>query len=225
MGLKLEKVIPWGRSFTEYVRMFNLTSDELQGKIIDCAGGPASFNAEMNKKGYKVISCDPVYQFSAEEIAQRIAETYPEIISQVAANQDNYVWKEIKSADELGKVRMAAMEKFLADFPAGVGEGRYLTNALPNLPFEEDKFDLALCSHFLFSYSAQLSREFHLEAVREMCRVAKEVRIFPIVNLAGEISLHLEFVREILLKQGYICQMKQVKYEFQKGGNQLLVIK
>ena len=69
MGLKLENVIPWGRSLEEYVRMFNLTPEDLKLAILDCAGGPASFNAEMTGQGYNVISCDPVYHFTADEIA------------------------------------------------------------------------------------------------------------------------------------------------------------
>ena len=76
MSFKLENVVPWGRSMQEYVRMFALTPDELKSNILDCAGGPASFNAEMTCQVYKVISCDPIYQFTANKIAQRVQDTY-----------------------------------------------------------------------------------------------------------------------------------------------------
>ncbi|WP_210407368.1 class I SAM-dependent methyltransferase, partial [Hydrocoleum sp. CS-953] len=59
------------------------------------------------------------------------------------------------------------MEKFLQYFPNGVEQKRYLTAELPKLPFEDNKFDLALCSHFLFLYSDQFSEEFHLESILE----------------------------------------------------------
>lgn len=224
MGLKLENVIPWGRNFTEYVRMFNLTTDELKLKILDCASGPSSFNAAMTEQGYNVISCDPVYYFTADEIRQRIKDTYTAVINGVKANLDCYVWQEITSPEQLGKVRMAAMEKFLADFDSGLTEGRYLPHGLPVLPFNNYQFDLALCSHFLFTYSEQLLEEFHLAAIREMCRVAKEVRIFPILNISGEVSQILEAVINKLEMQGYSVEVKQVGYEFQKGGNQLLKV-
>jgi hypothetical protein len=42
----LERVVPWGRSFDEYRRMFVLSSDDLRLRILGCADGPASFNAE-----------------------------------------------------------------------------------------------------------------------------------------------------------------------------------
>ncbi len=52
MGFKLEKIIPWGRSMQEYIRMFDLTPDDLRLQILDCAGGPASFNVETSFYAY-----------------------------------------------------------------------------------------------------------------------------------------------------------------------------
>jgi len=226
LKLKLEKVVPWGRSFSEYIRMFDLKPNELKLKILDCGGGPASFNAEMTNQGNNVISCDPIYEFGAMEIARRIDEVYPTIIANAEANRDSFVWTEFESPSQLGQIRMAAMQQFLADFPVGVKEGRYLTHQLPLLPFETGEFDLALCSHLLFTYSDQLSETFHLEAIREMCRVAKEARIFPLlVNFSGEPSVHLQPVMNKLVQEGYQIEVKQVNYEFQRGGNQLLSIK
>ena len=82
--------------------------------------------------------------------------------------------------EELGQLRMAAMEEFLLDYDRGKAEGRYVNAELPNLPFQDHIFDLALCSHFLFLYSSTLDGEFHIAAIREMCRVAHQVRIFPL---------------------------------------------
>ena len=55
MAFTLKQVVPWGRSFKEYVRMFDLTKKDLQKRIIGCGDGPASFNAEMKSRGYKVV--------------------------------------------------------------------------------------------------------------------------------------------------------------------------
>lgn len=222
MGLKLEKVIPWGRSLTEYVKMFHLTPNDLHLRILDCAGGPASFNSEMSSQGYSVISSDPIYQFSADEIAQRIQETYPTVIEGVKAAQEDYVWQDIQSPEQLGQIRMIAMQLFVKDFPLGIQQGRYVMGELPRLPFECDRFDLALCSHFLFTYSDLISQEFHLASIQELCRVAGEVRIFPLLNTSGEPSYLLPWVMKELTAQGYNLEIQQVPYEFQKGGNQLL---
>jgi hypothetical protein len=117
--MKLDEVVPWGRTFAEYQLMFNLSAADLNTQILGCGDGPASFNAEMTQKGHSVISVDPVYQFSAEQIRQRVRDTYEPIISQVKQNADRYVWQYFQDADELGQSRLAAMESFLLDYEVG----------------------------------------------------------------------------------------------------------
>jgi hypothetical protein len=224
MGLKLETVIPWGRSFQEYVRMFNLTPTDLQSSILDCAGGPASFNAGMYRQGHRVLSCDPIYQFTAAEISQRIRDTYLTVVEGVRTHSDCYVWRDITSPEQLGAVRMAAMDEFLADFPQGVAEGRYRVAQLPDLPLGDRTFDLALCSHFLFTYSDMLSTDFHWRSIQELCRIASEVRIFPMLDVGGDVSPHVEPIVRKLERKGYQVAIEPVQYEFQKNGNTMMKI-
>ncbi len=222
--MDLQTVVPWGRSFDEYRDMFALSDADLQKTILGCADGPASFNAVLTKQGGKIISCDPIYKFSVAEIKERINETYETVIGQTKTNAHQYIWQKISSPEELGKIRMEAMQIFLKNFSAGKQAGRYLNETLPNLPFADKSFDLALCSHFLFLYSKQLSEEFHYQAITELCRVADEIRIFPLIDLEGQISVHLDPVCNLLKKDGLSIQVKQVPYEFQKGANQMLRI-
>jgi hypothetical protein len=83
---------------------------------------------------------------------------------------------------------------------------------------------LCLCSHLLFLYSEQLSLEFHLAAISELLRVAREVRIFPLVQLNGKVSPYVESVIENFSERGFSVNIETVTYEFQKGGNQMLRI-
>ena len=224
--MKLENVVPWGRSFDEYVKMFDLTSDDLKLNILDCGGGPASFNVEMMQLDGKVISCDPIYQFTAEELQSRIQQIYDKMIAGVKETPEEFVWQEIASPEQLGEVRMAAMNKFLADFPQGILQKRYVKSELPNFPFIDGEFDLALCSHFLFTYSNILSANFHVDSIVEMRRVASEVRVFPVVTqFSGETSPHLEPVINQLTARGLQVEVRKVDYEFQKGGNQMLWVR
>jgi hypothetical protein len=222
--LKLDDVVPWGRSYEEYVKMFDLSPQDLDGKILDCAAGPASFNAEATQKGYRVTSCDPLYRSTAEEIADRIADTYETVVTGAKANLDRYVWEEIGSPEHMGEVRMAAMRRFLEDFPPGLEKGRYRTDELPLLGFGDGEFDLALSSHFLFTYSEQLSADFHVAAIEEMCRVADTVRVFPLLNYDGKPSRLLHRIVSELRARGYRTETQRVPYEFQKGGNRLLSV-
>jgi hypothetical protein len=226
MGLRLEQIVPWGRSLAEYIQMFDLSETDLQGNILDCGGGPASFNAELTQQGHSVISCDPIYQFSVAEIQQRIDETYDVVLSKVEATRDNFIWKTFRSPKELGQARMNSMRNFLQDFPLGLQQGRYQTCALPNLPFASKQFDLALCSHLLFLYSDQLSLEFHLASILEMCRLSADVRIFPLLlNMTCEPSPFIHPIIQALQDQGYSATLQPVPYEFQRDGNQMLRVR
>src|SRR5438105_9254944 len=157
MQVTINHAYPWGRSFDEYWRMFRLTDADLRRRILGCADGPAAFNATMSRMGHRVVSCDPLYRFAAGEIRARIDATYPELVEIAAKERHRFVWDSIRSPEELGRARMAAMLEFLADYGAGRHGDRHVAGALPDLPFADGSFDLALCSHFLFLYSEELS--------------------------------------------------------------------
>src|SRR5262245_18102822 len=182
----LDRIVPWGRSFDEYVRMFALTETDLERRILGCGDGPASFNAEATRRGHRVVSCDPIYQCERSQIQDRIAKTYDHVLAQTRLNAHEFVWQDgIRNVEELGDDRMAESRTFLDDFESGKHVGRYVEAELPTLPFQNGSFDLAVCAHLLFLYSAQLGEDFHRTALHELCRVAPEVRIFPLLALGA----------------------------------------
>jgi hypothetical protein len=152
--------------------------------------------------GGRIVSIDPLYAYSKKEIMQRIDEVAPVVMVEVKAHVDKFVWKNIPDVESLEHMRIEAMMEFLMDYEDGLEEGRYVEAALPNLPFEDDRFDLALSSHLLFFYSEHLDEQFHKDAIDEMLRVAKEVRIFPVVTLGNLSSPHLEPVVTSLREKG-----------------------
>jgi SAM-dependent methyltransferase len=222
MSFTLSQVVPWGRSFEEYVAMFALTEADLGSRILGCGDGPASFNAGLTKRGGCVVSVDPLYRFSANDIREQIRRTYAEVLEQTRRNAHEFIWTSIKSVEELGRLRMAAMEEFLTDYPRGVAEKRYVEGELPRLPFPDGSFDLALCSHLLFLYSEHLSEDFHVESIQELCRIAGEARIFPLLELGSKKSRHVPAVVGRLAAAGYAVSVETVPYEFQRGGNQMM---
>jgi hypothetical protein len=221
MTFTLDDVVPWGRNLDEYAAMFALTAHDFSRRILGCADGPASFNAEATARGARVVSCDPIYQFTPLQIASRIAEVSLLVLEQTRGNADGFVWDRFPSVEALGRARHAAMDRFLEHY-AGDGGRRYVAAALPTLPFRDGTFDLALSSHFLFLYSAHLSLDFHLAAIRELCRVASEVRVFPVLTLAREPSPHLNALIDALARDGWAARLERVGYEFQRGGNMML---
>lgn len=95
--------------------------------------------------------------------------------------------------------------------------------SLPLLPFRDREFDIALSSHFLFLYTDNLSYDFHVRSVREMLRVAGEVRIFPLLDVNTNKSSYVEGIIEELRSKR--TEVRKVSYEFQIGGNEMLIIK
>ncbi|HUI28985.1 MAG TPA: hypothetical protein VLX91_02120 [Candidatus Acidoferrales bacterium] len=94
MPINLNEIIPLGRRASEYIGMFGLT--EKKQRILDCGGGPSSFNAEMNALGNTVISADPSYRCSKEDIKQRFDATFEDIMCQTEKSRENFVWETIK---------------------------------------------------------------------------------------------------------------------------------
>ena len=224
MAFTLNNVVPWGRNINEYRQMFQLDDECMHKKIADFGGGPSSFNCEADRLGYSVTSFDPIYQFSKEDLEQRIKEVRVTVMQQMRENMDNYVWTNMKSLEELEKIRMSAMQLFLSDYQKGLQEKRYVYHELPEkLPYMDDTFDIGLSSHFLLMYTS-LGFDFHIKAMTEMLRVCKEIRIFPIVDLDANKT---ELIKNVIdyFKKDYNVEIRQTEYEFQKGGNKMLVIK
>jgi len=224
MTIQYESVVPWGRTYEEYINMFNLSKKDLDKVILGCGDGPANFNSVMKQKGKKVTSIDPIYAFSAKEIESRIEATYQTVMYQTKQNKDKFVWTKIKDVEELGQVRMSAMKAFLADYENGKKENRYVSGELPVLPFQNKQFELALSSHFLFLYTDNLSLDFHVQAIDEMLRLADEVRIFPLLDVNANRSAYVDEIIKRYKNLGYDVEETQVDYEFQKGGNKMLKI-
>ncbi|MDX1382980.1 MAG: SAM-dependent methyltransferase [Thermoanaerobaculia bacterium] len=225
MAFHYRDVVPWGRSYEEYVRMFDLGEEELARRILGCGDGPASFNAELSRCGGRMVSADPLYGLEREAIERRIDETFDLVMSQTERERDRFVWREIRDVEHLAATRMAAMRAFLADYEQGRAQGRYLAAELPELPFADGEYDLALSAHLLFFYADQLDRDFHRRALAELRRVAREVRIFPLVDVNARPSKHLAPLLEELERDGAAPEIATVPYEFQQGGNEMLLLR
>ena len=224
MSVMLDQVVPWGRSLEEYKQMFMLSDEELASRILGVGDGPASFNSEMKALGHTVVSIDPIYSFSRQQIEQRIEKTYDTVISQVEQKPDDFVWDFFVNPKHCGCHRLETMQIFLQDYEMGKVQGRYLPQSLPKLSFDDEQFDLAVCSHLLFLYSNQLSFVFHRESMQELCRVSREVRIFPLLALNCRKSPYVSPIQSYFRDMDFTVDVCPVPYEFQKGGNIMMRI-
>jgi SAM-dependent methyltransferase len=222
--MQLDRVVPFGRSLAEYTDMFSLTDTDLDRPLLDVGGGPASFSAELARRGGRPISIDPLYRLSGAVIRRRFDAVVDDIIAGVRATPGDWVWNWHTSPEALRRKRTRVLETFLADYPEGLREGRYVPGGLPRLPFTDANFELALCSHLLFLYASLFRGEFHYRAIREMLRVAREVRIFPLLTLELTRPACLGPVMAALRRDGCAVEIRPVAYELQRGGNEMLLV-
>ncbi|WP_410511707.1 hypothetical protein PaeBR_16760 [Paenibacillus sp. BR2-3] len=147
--LDLDRIVFIGRTFDEYMMMFNLEPGELAGRrILDCPSGACSFTAIANHLGGEVTAADIAYYHSADKLAEKGAQDIEHAMLQLDKVQDNFLWDYFKSIEGLKKVRTEALTDSTKDRLAT--PERYVPVVLPKLPFPDQAFDLTLSAHFLF---------------------------------------------------------------------------
>ena len=83
----------------------------------------------------------------------------------------------------------------------------------------------ALDVHAHRARDADRVRHLDLAAIREMLRVAKEARIYPLTQMGGGLSAHVEPVIAALTAEGYRVEKMPTTYEFQKGATEVLRVR
>ena len=89
------------------------------------------------------------------------------------------------------------------------------------LPFLSESFDLVLCSHLLFLYSAEFDAATHLSFLRELLRVGREVRVFPLFDMDGNPSAHLDNTIQALRASTRV-ELVPLSFEFRSGDSKML---
>ncbi len=60
--LNIDRIAFIGRTFAEYISLFDLDENILkQGPVLDCPAGAASFTAKAHKLGINVTACDILF--------------------------------------------------------------------------------------------------------------------------------------------------------------------
>ncbi|MDP2286975.1 MAG: hypothetical protein Q8M73_00200 [Actinomycetota bacterium] len=222
---KSDDILVSSRSFAEYVAFFDLDAQALPDRILDCSSGASSFVAEAHARGVDAVAVDPVYALSPESLDARANAGVPSGNSMIDANSDRFVFDWYQTPQRRAEMRRAALVTFREhhhNYPE-----QYVAASLPELPFAHRAFDLALCSHLLFTWATQLDEQWHFAALVELCRIAEEVRVFPLVLQGiGESVEFLPSLRTRLHNERDITSdVVSVPYEFQVGARYMLKLR
>jgi hypothetical protein len=222
--IQFPQVLVTSRSLEEYVAFFALNPDRLPRRVVDCSAGASGFVAGATARGVEAVAVDPAYRLGAGDLADSAREGLAGAADIVAANPDHFVLDWYGSPERQREMRRTALEAFLADHDAH--PHRYVAAELPRLPFADASFDLALCSHLLFTWAEHLDEDWHEAALREMARVAREVRVYPLVHQGsgGPVGF-LASVRDRLADEGRLStRLVPVPFRFQARADEMLVV-
>lgn len=208
----------WVHSLDDYRRMFDLRDEDLQRSILDYPASVSSFNAEMHALGNHVISADEHYDLRPLDMSKHVDQ----IIQQLAVHLEQY-------ADHIQPEEGQALEDilvawdhyaklFTSDYSMGKMQGRYRKALLPHLPFADFQFDIALCPDLLFRDKTAVPEQ----VLTELCRVAHEVRVFPLLDDQGEMSKEMGPAMLALQNKNYGIEVRAVPYKLLKGSNAML---
>lgn len=218
----MRKLVLWGHGVDEYREMFDLSHEDLQTRILEYGCGPSAVNVQQNKAGHEVVSCDPLFVLDKDTLASKAVMIFAEMAQEVRREQEQFDFSRCGTLDNLVAARQVGMNEFFADYVEGKSAGRYLGVTDFHLPFADFSFDYALSAHYLFADLEELTLEHHLMVIKELARVAKEVRIFPLIDRYGNTSDFLGPVLLALQQENYGVEVREVKYHLHKTGNAML---
>lgn len=90
--------------------------------------------------------------------------------------------------------------------------------------FKDFEFDLVLNLNDLFGRPVRQPSTY-VAAIKEMARIGKEVRIFPLLDEKGEIAAILGPVLLALQQENYGIEVKEVSSKHYQQGNAMLVVR
>jgi hypothetical protein len=210
------------RALADYRDMFVLTDDDLTGgPILDCPGGASPFGAQVRARGGAVVSVDPAYDRPPEELTAMVRDDIERTYAWAATQHETVNWSYLGSADAMRRAFEVAADLFATDYAPG--GPWYVAARLPDLPFPDRYFRLALCSHLLFCYPEYLSFADHLAGLLELTRVtAGEVRVFPLVDTTATVYPLLSDLRTELAERGVHTAIRPANCSWHTGGDQFL---
>lgn len=218
----MRRIALWGQHLDEYQDMFALTSEDLTKSFLEYNSGVSAFNYEVKPKSAFCVSCDPWYVLDKNKLREKIELNFDTRLKELQSNLNSLDITRYGSFEKLVEYRRQGIESFFSDFEDGLATNRYLPSISDELPFPDFKFDFALIANNFFSDLDYQTVEYHIARIKELARVAKDVRIFPLVDANGTPSNLLGPIIMGLYQDNFRVEVKDVAYYLQHRGNAML---
>lgn len=174
--------------------------------FLDCPAGASSFAAQVRARGGTAVSVDPVYTEAADELRARVAKNLEGARDWLESRADLLNWDHLGSVSAYMRASETTADLFAYDYKNN--PQHYVAAALPELPFEDESFDIVLSGNFLFAYDDQIDPAEHKRHLVELCRVARrEVRVHPVINRDGDGDAFGPELRDRLMAAGIATEL------------------
>lgn len=218
MSVHLARPFTFAFNLDDYRQMFDLNDKEIKSSILDYPAGFSSFNTEMHQAGHHVVSADPCYHLSADDMRNHINKQLAGL-SEHVDEHEHTLTKQRERSSVLVAAKQSA-DAFYQDYKLGCQQGRYQAVRMPTLPYKDGEFGLVLSSHWLFSDHPDSF--YQMQTLREMVRVGQECRIFPVLDVSGQVSPSLGPLMIALQQENYGVEVREVDFALQEHGNAML---
>lgn len=218
----MRRLVLWGHHLEEYRDMFQLSESDLTMRFLEYSSGPSAVNFELQNIASECISCDPWFHLDVISLRNEINQNFEARLHQFQSQPQVFDLSRYGTLDKLIAYRREGIATFLADYDQGRLEKRYLPVRDNTLPFSHSSFDFALIANCLFSDLEYQTIDYHVQIIQELARVAKDVRIFPLVDAGGIPSPMLGPVLLKLQQANYGVEVREVTYHLQPKGNAML---
>lgn len=220
----MRKLVLWGHHWDEYQDMFALTEADTKKRVLEYGCAASAVNAKLSQLSGRMVSCDPLFALDKATLSTKVSLIFEDTVLRLTRDQAQFDFSRYGSLDALVRYRREGVAEFFADYEAGKAENRYVSVQDYHLPFSDFEFDLAVSAHYLFADLDDQDIDYHVQVLQELARVAKEVRVFPLVDRYGQTSPFLGPVLLGLQQNGYGIEVREVAYHLQEKGNAMLRI-
>lgn len=218
----MRKLVLWGHDVADYRDMFDLSPAEINTSILEYGCGPSAVNVSQMRSGHSLVSCDPLFVLDKDTLSSKSIMIFADMAEEIKNEEHLFDFSRSGGLEPLLVERQQGMKQFFSDYEQGKLENRYIGITDYHLPFSDFTFDFALSSHYLFADLDNQTVESHLAVIRELARVAKEVRIFPLIDRLGKTSEFLNPVLLSLQQENYGVEVREVAFHLHKSGNAML---
>lgn len=216
------KLVLFGHQLDEYEEMFALSPKDFDLSILEYGSGITAVNKTLSARNKKIISIDPSFSLNKKDLANKSTEIFNQMIKIVKNNASKFNFSKYSGLNGLIAKRREGIKEFFKDYENGKKQLRYLPANHDSINFKDFTFDYALSSHYFFAGDDNEHLQHYIKIIKELARVAKEVRIFPLIDKFGQPSPLLGPILLELQNNNYGVEVREVDYHLQPQGNAML---